>query len=193
MSTPSPAPHLGNPLGDPAGQPGSKAWVEQRYGTQASFVDRALANIIDGLLAMAVMALPLILGIALIIAGSPDTYACTYEYDYTCDVPGSGNGALVAIGVILCILSWLIGFAFEIWNQAWRLSKTGQSLGRKIIGIKAVNAKTGDLLAMGPAFIKALVSAFAGLISAIWMLFDDDERTLSDKASEAAVIKVPKG
>lgn len=90
-------------------------------------------------------------------------------------------------------LSALIGLAFEIWNQALRMARTGQSLGRRAVGITVVDAETGEHLTTSRALLKALVSGAAGLISALWMLLDDDARTLSDKVGNAAVIITTRG
>lgn len=184
---PRPAPDLAAAMGDPAQTPGTKAYVEARFGRQAAFVDRILPALVDSLLALPVVLVPVLLGTWLVVAGSPDQVACG-SYDGTCTVPGTGNGALVALGVVAMLLSVVLALAFELWNQAYRVSRTGQSLGRKICGLRVVNARTGELLTFGQALLKALVAGFAGLISAVWMLFDDEGRTLSDKVADAAVV-----
>ena len=75
MTTPSPVPDLTHLLGDPAERPGTKAFVERRFGAQASFGRRALAQVLDGLVAMPVVLLPLAAGLACLFAGLPETTA----------------------------------------------------------------------------------------------------------------------
>lgn len=188
-----PAPQLGHGLADPRDIPGSKDFVQARFGPQATFGRRFAAHLVDGLVTAAVILVPLVLGMVLLIQGIPETTTCGVGMTGTCEVPGTGSGGLVAAGAGLMILSAVAGLAFEIWNQAVRMSRTGQSLGRKAVGITVVNARSGERLTMGPAFLKALVSGLAGFISAVWMLFDDDDRTLSDKVGDAAVIRTTTG
>ena len=185
---PIPAPGLAMAMGDPAQVPGTKAYVEARFGRQVTFVERILPSLLDSLLTLPVVLVPVLLGTWLVVAGSPDQVSCG-SYDGTCTVPGTGNGALVALGVLAMLLSVVLALAFELWNQAYRVSRTGQSLGRKICGLQVVNARTGELPTFGQALLKALVAGFAGLISAVWMLFDDEGRTLSDKVADAAVLR----
>lgn len=187
MSTPSPAPRLDGLLGDPAGRPGTKAYVERRFGPQASFGRRVLAQLVDGLVALPVVLLPLAAGTACLVAGLPETTACA-DGTRGCAVPGTGSTGMIVLGIALMALSALAGLAFEIWNQAIRMARTGQSLGRKAVGLTVVDAESGAHLTIGRALLKAVVSGTAGWISALWMLVDDDDRTLSDKVAHAAVI-----
>lgn len=192
MTNPSPVPDLTHLLGDPAERPGTKAFVERRFGAQASFGRRALAQVLDGLIAMPVALLPLAAGLACLFAGLPETTVCA-NGTTGCTVPGSARTGLIVLGIGLVALSALIGLAFEIWNQALRMARTGQSLGRRAVGITVVDAETGEHLTTSRALLKALVSGAAGLISALWMLLDDDARTLSDKVGNAAVIITTRG
>lgn len=188
MSTPAPVPDLTNLFGDPAEQPGTKAFVERRFGRQASFGRRVVAQLVDGLIALPVVLVPLAAGTACLVAGLPETTVCD-DGNLGCTVPGTGSTGMVVLGVALLLLSAVLGLAFEIWNQAIRMARTGQSLGRKAVGITVIDARTATHLTTGRALLKAVVSGTAGAISALWMLLDDDDRTLSDKVAQAAVIE----
>ncbi|WP_068261316.1 RDD family protein [Janibacter limosus] len=171
-------------------RPGSRAWVEQRYGRTADFSDRILPGIIDGLLPFAAALVPLVLGIVCIIAGAPKTYDCGYYS--TCEVPGSGSGPLIGLGILLLFLTFLVSLAVVAWNRVWRVTKTGQSIGKKVTGLKLIDAETGAHPTLGPAALRELVHQFAGIISWIWMLIDDDDRTLADIVGKTHVIHADK-
>lgn len=188
--TPGAPPAYPGPGGSDPNKPGSKAWVQQRFGRTAEFSDRILPGIIDALIASAAALIPVILGIALIVAGIPDTYDCGYLDADSCEVPGSGSGGLIALGVILILLSVLISFAVAFWNRVWRVTKTGQSIGKKLNGLKVIDGSSGGNPSLGPAFLRELIHQFAGILSWIWMLIDDDDRTLADIVGKTHVIHV---
>ena len=147
-----------------------------------------LPGIIDYAINMAAAFIPVVLGIVLIIAGLPDTYDCGYYNTRSCEVPGSGSGGLIALGVILVLLSFLIALAVAFWNRVWQVTKTGQSIGKKVAGLKVIDAESGAHPELGPAVLRELVHQFAGIISWIWMLIDDDDRTLADIVGKTHVI-----
>ena len=182
-----PQQYPGPGAGDP-NKPGSKAWVQQRHGRTAEFGERILPGLIDSAINAAAAFIPVILGIVLIIAGLPDTYDCGYYNTRSCEVPGSGSGGLIALGVILVLLSFLIALAVAFWNRVWQVTKTGQSIGKKVAGLKVIDAESGAHPELGPAVLRELVHQFAGIISWIWMLVDDDDRTLADIVGKTHVI-----
>lgn len=188
QTPPSPFPQGGS---DP-GRPGSRAWVEQRYGRTAPFSDRILPGIIDGLIGFAAAFVPLVLGIICIFAGSPDTYECGVYYTRDCEVPGTGSGALVALGILLLFLTFVVSLAVVAWNRVWRVTKTGQSIGKKVTGLRVIDAETGGHPKLGAAALREVVHQFAGIISWIWMLIDDDDRTLADIVGKTHVIEAQK-
>lgn len=189
---PQGAPHPGRPYpgagGSDPDKPGSKAWIEQRYGRTAEFSERILPGIIDAAISFAAAFIPLLLGVVLIIAGLPDSYDCGAYYSGECEVPGSGSDALVAIGVLLLLLTFFIVLAVVFWNRVWRVTRTGQSIGKKVIGLKIIDGESGGNPTLGPAVLRELVHQFAGIISWIWMLIDDDDRTLADIVGTTHVI-----
>lgn len=180
------------PGGSDPNRPGSRAWVEQRYGSSAAFTDRIIPGILDALLAAVSAFIPLVLGVVLIIAGLPDTYDCALWGENSCTVPGTGSGVLVALGISMFFLSVLASFAMIAWNRVWRVTRTGQSLGKKFAGLRVVDAETGEHPQLGPAALRELVHQVAGIISWIWMLIDDDDRTLADIVGKTHVILLDK-
>lgn len=186
--TPAAPYYAASPAADP-NRPGSKAWVEQRYGKVTDFGDRIVPYIIDMALMYVVLVITLCIGGILVGAGSPDTTPCYYGSYTDCSVPGTGNAGVVALGITIMFLGSLAALLFIFWNRVWRVSKTGQSLGRKVTGLHVINAETGQHPGLGEAFVRELVASFAGIISAIWIFIDDDSRTLGDIVGKTAVIK----
>lgn len=187
---PGPPPLLAPRMGSDPNKPGSKAYVEQRFGRTATFAERIVPSLIDGFLATAAAIVPVALGVVLIIAGMPDTYDCADFDDYSCNVPGTGSTGLIGLGILLIFLSLLVTWAVIVWNRVWRVTRTGQSVGRQVMGLRLIDARTGAHPDLGPAALRELIHQFAGIISWIWMLFDDDDRTLADIASTTHVIHV---
>lgn len=187
---PGPPPPMPPSMGSDPHKPGSKAWVEQRFGPTATFVERIVPNLIDAFLSFAGAIVLIIPGVALIVAGIPDSYDCGYANpDYGCQVPGSGSGEQIFFGIVLLFLSVFVAWGLTVWNRVWRVHKTGQSVGRKMMGLRVINAHTGTHPEFGSAVLRELVHQFAGIISWIWMLVDDDDRTLADIVGTTHVIR----
>ncbi|MGE9782359.1 RDD family protein [Janibacter sp. G368] len=191
-----------DPLQQPAGppfvtgsdpmRPGSRAWVEQRFGRSASFGDRILPGVVDSLLVSLAGLVPLVIGIICFVQGLPEREYCTLYGTNGCSVPGTGSTALVTLGVVLMMLSVVTALAMVAYNRVWRVTRTGQSLGKRLTGLRVVDAETGAVPRLGPAALRELVHQFAGIISWIWMLVDHDDRTLADIAGHTHVVHVDK-
>jgi uncharacterized RDD family membrane protein YckC len=138
---------------------------------------------------MAVFAIP---GGILIGTSFSDCY--TFErFDGTTRIecpPGAPNGGMIAGGIALIAVGFLI-VAF-IYLRA--LGATGQTWGRKIVGIKVIGERDGEPIGFGRALGRQL---FAGFISAqifylgyLWMLWDDKNQTWQDKVVNSIVVRV---
>src|SRR5699024_9899323 len=123
--------------------PGSKAWIERRHGRVAGFAERIVPALIDIALAMAIVLVLVGLGAVLLVAGIPQSHDCgPYGMD-TCQVPGTGNGLLIALAVVMFVLSFLAAFAFICWNRIWRVHRSGQSLGKTFCHLRVIDAVHG--------------------------------------------------
>ena len=74
------------------------------------------------------------------------------------------------------------------------LAKTGQTWGRKIVGIAVIDSRTGGAPGAGKAIGRTL---FAGVISSsffwlgyLWMLWDGERQTWHDKVANTYVVRV---
>lgn len=84
-----------------------------------------------------------------------------------------------------------IAWTWFLWNLTYLVGRTGQSWGRKLIGLRVVGAEG---LPIG--FWRALGrNVFAGLISAIfylgflWVIWDDKKQAWHDKVFRTFVIR----
>jgi uncharacterized RDD family membrane protein YckC len=164
--------------------PGSIGYVEQNFGPVADFGKRALAYLID--LAITLIGLiPMIIGIVLLIVAAPSDVT----YDEFGNATTSGGDAGLALGTLVSLGIWL-------WNRVFRMGRTGQSVGKRAIGLRLLDDKTGQPIGAGMCFLREVVSNIVNQVfylSFLWMLWDTDKQTLADKAVHSSVIVVPKG
>jgi uncharacterized RDD family membrane protein YckC len=85
--------------------------------------------------------------------------------------------ALIAVGALLSV-------AFGVWNIVIRQGRTGYTLGKTVVGIRLVDARTG--LAIGPAmsFLRQLAHVVDSLVCYLgwlWPIWDARCQTLGDK------------
>lgn len=172
--------------------PGSIGYVEQNFGPVADFGQRALALIIDIAITL-VGLIPMVIGAILIAAG---TSSATRTYDEFGNTTLSGaDGGLIGTGVALVVIGSLVSFGVWLWNRVFRMGRTGQSVGKKSVGLKLVDDKTGQPIGAGMSFLREIVASIVNQIfylSYLWMLWDTDKQTVADKAVHSTVIVVPK-
>ena len=153
-------------------------------GEMASFGRRLggflLDRLIYGLLGVVLM----VPGVALIASQMNDCPSS--EPDCLLDDQSAallfGGVALVALGVVA---------AFVLYVRA--LGSTGQTFGRKIVGVRVVDAQSGTSIGVGRAVVRTL---FAWLISSMliflgyfWMIWDENRQTWHDKVAGTSVLK----
>ncbi|MEL6890352.1 MAG: RDD family protein [Actinomycetota bacterium] len=169
------APAGSGPGGTPAGQ----------FGEIASFGVRLGGWLLDGLLYGLLAALLVVPGI-IFIARAIDENCVTLGDEILCtgDQVGGvlGGVALIGIGALV---------VFFVYLRA--LATSGRTWGRRIVGVRVINERTGEAPGWGKALGRTL---FAGFISAqiiyigyLWMLWDDKKQTLHDKVAGTHVIR----
>ncbi|HEV7442862.1 MAG TPA: RDD family protein [Steroidobacteraceae bacterium] len=151
--------------------------VADSAATPAGRGTRLVAVILDGLIFAAMVYIPLVIGIG--INGRPVV------------VNGHFNPM-----VISGIGSWLptIGFIAWCWLTILFVSRNGQSIGKKMLGIKVVRSD-GSRASLGRIFllrnvvntVLAMVP-FYGLVD-ILLIFGDAQQCVHDKIADTIVIK----
>jgi uncharacterized RDD family membrane protein YckC len=95
------------------------------------------------------------------------------------------RSAAVTLVFYLAILAW------SIYNRWYLAGTTGQSLGKKAVGIRLVKESTGQPVGAGMAFVRDLahfvdaVICYVGFLFPIW---DAKRQTLADKIVSTVVI-----
>ncbi len=156
-------------------------------GERAGFGVRLGGYLLDGLLYGLLMMVFIIPGAVMIAASFSD---CVTVGDEIVCPDGSPKPGLIAGGIALIVIGLLI-VAF-IYLRA--LGKTGQTWGRKIVGIKVIGETTGEPIGFGRALGRQLFANFISgqilYLGYLWMLWDDKKQTWHDKVVGSIVVKV---
>ncbi len=194
---PPPANPYGGPVAAPtydggrAMHPGSIGYVEQNFGRVADFGQRVLALLIDTAISL-IGLIPMIIGIVVLVAAAPTT--TTYDQFGNSTLTG-GNTSLAVVGGLLIAFGVLLAIGISLWNRVFRMGRTGQSVGKSIIGLKLIDDKTGQPIGAWMAFLREIVQSIVNQVfylGYLWMLWDTDKQTVGDKAVHSTVVVLPK-
>ncbi len=144
-----------------AGPPATASPTEAAVGPRASFGKRLLAIILDGVL----------LSIVNFIVGFIFGAAL-----------GESGGALASVLSIVIAIAY-----FGILEGG----ETGQTLGKRALGIRVIDFNAGGPIGVGRAIIRYLariLSTIPLFLGYFWMLWDDQSQTWHDKLSTAVVV-----
>jgi uncharacterized RDD family membrane protein YckC len=84
-------------------------------------------------------------------------------------------------------LGTLIGLVYYTYFEG----SSGQTPGKKALGIRVIDFKAGGAIGYGRAFIRyigRIVSALALLIGYLWMIWDKEKQTWHDKFAGSVVV-----
>ena len=159
-----------------------------RPGTPAGFWRRLGGTLLDGLLYGLVWVPFAVVGFVLIFAvGLGDCTTDAFSDELVCD--GRENVGAIVAGSLVLLIGWLL--AVYLYLRA--LAKQGQTWGRKLVGVRVVDATTGGPPGWGKAIGRTL---FANFVSAnicylgyLWMLWDSQRQTWHDKVAGTLVIE----
>jgi uncharacterized RDD family membrane protein YckC len=163
-------------------------------GDYAGFFVRFAAYLIDGVIT-ALFAIP-----AWIALVSGPTRITDCNIDSSGDVTGFGDdanglcevptGSTIAIAVGLGIVALV---AVLLYHGKLEGGPSGQTIGKKALGIRVVDANTGGPIGTGRAigrflFAQIISGAFCSL-GYLWNIWDSRKQTWHDKVTTAVVIK----
>jgi uncharacterized RDD family membrane protein YckC len=151
----------------------------------ATWLSRVGATLLDGLVGIGV-AVPLLApGLVMTFASSTAAH-----YDPNSESFTGGEASPAAVGLL--IVGYVGVLAFGIWNAVIRQGRTGQTLGKKWVGIRVAKADSGQVPGILSCLLRALIS---GLITActlylnvLWPLWDAKRQTLHDKLLRTVVL-----
>jgi uncharacterized RDD family membrane protein YckC len=175
------------------GQPGYQWGAGMPAYPFASFWSRVGAALIDILVMLAIAAIPIVVGIVLIVnAVDTDTVDNSAEVS---------NGGALAGGIILIVIGWIIAMLYEPLMTARKGAHNGQTLGRQAASIRITNLQGGPIStgqAWGRYLFKQLVinglgggftGGLAGLLNSLWMLWDSNKQCWHDKIANTLVLR----
>ena len=189
MSSMPPPPPPPPPPPSPVG--GTDGYVNTTVANRAGFGARLGGHILDGLLYGLLASVFIIPGAIMVAAG---VKTCAEKVDaangaeVTC-TSSDINGGLLGGGLAILFIGAIV-VAF-VYLRA--LGKTGQTWGRKIVGVKVVRQQDGAPLGFGLAFGRTVLEQILGqlcLLNYLWMLWDAEKQTWHDKIVHSVVIKV---
>lgn len=170
---PPPPPGYQPPPQQPYGAPPPQG---SPWGEYAGWWSRVGAQLLDGLITLAVICIPLIVG-AVLAFKDVETDPITDEI----------TGGVDPVGVVIMVLGGLLYLVFDIWNRGVRVGTKGQSLGKQVVGIRVAKDADGQLLGGGGGFLRWLMTfvlnliSCVGLLDVLWPLWDNKKQTLHDK------------
>jgi uncharacterized RDD family membrane protein YckC len=92
---------------------------------------------------------------------------------------------------LLILLFVLIAIAVQAYNRWFLAGQTGQSWGKKALGLRLISETTGEPIGAGMAFARDVVHILDGLccyIGYLWPLWDAKRQTFADKILHTIVI-----
>lgn len=143
----------------------------------ASWGKRVGAYVIDNLLASGV----------LIVAG---IYATVTAETIGYDISGNAVTEPTSTGNTAILLGYACLLAVQLWNRWLRQGRTGQSVGKQVVGTRLLSERTMAPVGGGMAFVRDLchiVDSFFYL-GYLWPLWDAKRQTFADKIIGTVVL-----
>lgn len=107
-------------------------------------------------------------------------------------VAGIASVGSQSLGILLIVLTYAGVFAFSAWQLVVQ-GRTGQTIGKKAVGIRLVRLRDGQPvgpgLSIGRYFVH-LLDAYSLLLGYLWPLWDKKNQTFADKCLSTVVLKV---
>ncbi|MEU0310529.1 RDD family protein [Streptomyces cyaneofuscatus] len=104
---------------------------------------------------------------------------------------GIGGAMGDAAGGILALLGFLVMIGLTLW-QLYQEGTTGQTIGKKAVGIRLLREADGRPVGFGMAFVRRLahfLDSIACYIGWLWPLWDEKKQTFADKVCSSVVIR----
>jgi uncharacterized RDD family membrane protein YckC len=101
--------------------------------------------------------------------------------------------AVILMLILPMALAYLLVLVASVGYQLYFWTTTGQTIGKKAMGLKVVSAETGELLDWGGAamrYVGYIVSGIPLYLGYFWMIWDPQHDGWHDKIAKTKVIKV---
>jgi uncharacterized RDD family membrane protein YckC len=93
----------------------------------------------------------------------------------------------IAAGATGYALGLIIGIAYYVYFEG----STGQTIGKRMVGIRVVDINGGEPIGYARAFIRyvgRIISFIVVLLGYLWMLWDPQKQTWHDKMASSIVV-----
>jgi uncharacterized RDD family membrane protein YckC len=140
------------------------------------------AYLLDGLIFGLVPVIFYIIGAAM--QASAQTCTLDSGFNQTCSGSSPGGLIMIVIGAVLAIAAFLL--------MCYREGTTGQTPGKKALGIMVVRETTGQPLGFGLAIGRKICHILDGVICDIgylWPIWDQKKQTFADKIVGSVVVR----
>ncbi|GIG40676.1 hypothetical protein Cph01nite_24380 [Cellulomonas phragmiteti] len=170
-----------SPFGAALGGPGGWApGAGSLLGEPAHWGWRVLATLLDQILTT----IPYLAGILYLqITSVPGLDA----YGRFTTVPTAQGVVVAGVGALVTLVLWFV-------SRVVQQGRTGQSWGKRIVGLRTVHETTDQPLGMWWAFVRDIahvVNAFLFYLGYLWPLWDQRRQAFSDKLTHAVVLRDP--
>ena len=146
----------------------------------AGFWARFGAALLDGLILS-----PFTIVAQIVLAtGKKEIKPCSFNASLLCRAPTGSTRALY--GLIL-----LAGFVAAILYYGFMEGRTGQTVGKRALGVRVLDARTGTPIGVGRAIGRhfgKIISAIPCGLGYLWMLWDPNKQTWHDKMVGSYVV-----
>jgi len=105
----------------------------------------------------------------------------------------SGGSASFQLSGAGAAIYYLFAIGWLIYNLLYLQGSTGQSIGKRVLGIAVYKAGTSEPLGAGLTFVRQIVhvvDAAPCLIGFLWPLWDSENRTFADMIMSSRSYKV---
>ena len=122
------------------------------------------------------------------VTGPRETGTCTDldGLETACEQP---TGATIALALGLGVIGWILGLVYYVVPVA----RSGATPGKKMLGIKIVDARTLQPpttgKALGRYLFLAFISAQVCYLGLLWAIWDKEKRTWHDMVCDTRVVR----
>ena len=127
-----------------------------------------------------------IAGRIVLAAGPKRIETCSFDATRLCRVPTGSTWALYALITIA-------GIAAGIAYYGIMEGRTGQTIGKRALGVRVIDVYTGAPIGVGRGigrYFARIISAIPCFLGYFWMLWDPKKQTWQDKMVSSVVITV---
>ena len=164
---------------------GAPAYGQPTYGYQyggygfapsyASWIQRVGAYLLDAL-----ALIPYLAGLLVMSMATEQGYDA---FGNSVDQPSSAGLGAFAVGALVSLVLWA-------WNRWFVAGRTGQSWGKKAVGLTMQKDATGQPIGVWMAFVRDIAHYVDGFfyLGYLWPLWDGKRQTFSDKLTKTVVV-----